>query len=281
MGDGLVLAQSATHPASRIPHPRRRLSQSFLQDERIAAAIVGAAELRPGQEDVLEVGPGLGALSHHLAHLARHLVAVEIDAQLAERLRADLSAPNVTICTADILRTDPASLFDGPFVVVANLPYHITSPLLRHLLGAGPPGAARLVVMVQAEVGERLLAAPGQLSALGVAIQAQARVSRVRSVPPSAFRPRPKVDSVVLRLDPLGDEQRLVGRGELVRFVRLVQAGFKQPRKQLGNSLAEGLGRPKPEVLPVLQAAALDPSQRPQQLTLDDWVRLFRTVEPR
>ena len=269
------------HGHFSLPHPRRRLSQSFLQDERTAAAIVGAAELRPGQDDVLEVGPGLGALSHPLARLARHLVAVEIDPHLAERLRAELSAPNVTICTADILRTDPATLFSGPFVVVANLPYHITSPVLRHLLGAGPPGPLRLVLMVQAEVGERLLASPGQLSALGVTIQVQARTSRVRSVPPSAFFPRPKVNSLVVRLDPLPDQERAIGRADLAAFVRLVQAGFKQPRKRLANSLAEGLGRPKSAVIPLLDHAALDPAQRPQQLTIDDWVRLFRTVEPR
>ena len=160
--------------------PSKRLSQSFLDDGRVAAAIVRAAGIT-ADTDVLEVGPGLGVLTGRLARQARRVIAIEIDEHLADALRDHLrESPNVTVCTADILRIDPAGLFEREYTVVANLPYHITSPALRHLLGAGPPFASRLVVMVQAEVADRIAASPGQMSALAVTIQAQASVTRVR-----------------------------------------------------------------------------------------------------
>src|SRR5712691_3510867 len=234
--------------------PTRRLSQSFLEDAGVAAAIVKAASLDPS-DDVLEVGPGLGVLTVRLGQAAKRVVAVEIDPDLASALRVEFEGANVMVHTQDVLKVDPASFFEKPFVVVANLPYHITSPALRHLLAAGPPFASRLVVMVQAEVATRIAAQPRDMSSLAVAIQAQARVRIVRQVPAAAFFPRPKVDSAVLLLEPLADEDRLIPRAELTEFVKLVQAGFKQPRKKLVNSLAEGLGSPKHDALDVLTRA--------------------------
>jgi 16S rRNA (adenine1518-N6/adenine1519-N6)-dimethyltransferase len=258
--------------------PSKRLSQSFLEDQGVAAAIVRAAKLDATQ-DVLEVGPGLGVLTTRLAQKARRLVAVEIDATLAEFLRDELlTLGNVSVRNEDILKFDPAGSFDEPFVVVANLPYHITSPALRHLLTAGPPFVARLIVMVQAEVAERIAAAPGQMSALAVAIQSQAVVRSVRRVPAAAFYPRPKVDSALLSVEPIADAERLISRTELSAFVTLVQQGFKQPRKKLVNSLAEGLGCDKSTVLDLLATSGIDPARRPQELAVADWVRLFRTM---
>jgi 16S rRNA (adenine1518-N6/adenine1519-N6)-dimethyltransferase len=257
--------------------PAKRLSQSFLEDAGVAAAIVKAAHLDPS-ENVLEVGPGLGILTDRLAAAAHRVVAVEIDAELAQGLRVEFEGGNVAIHTADVLKVEPASFFEGPYVVVANLPYHITSPALRHLLAAGPPFASRLVVMVQAEVAERIAARPGDMSSLAVTIQAQARVRIVRRVPARAFYPKPKVDSAVLFVEPLADEARPIPRAELQDFVALVQAGFKQPRKKLVNSLAEGLGTAKPDALARLEKAQIDPSRRPQDLAVEDWVRLYRSV---
>ena len=257
--------------------PSKRLSQSFLDDARVAAAIVKAATL-DATADVLEVGPGLGALTERLARVARRVVAIEIDEHLVESLRAELTdIGNASVCAGDILKVDPSSFFDRDFVVVANLPYHITSPALRHLLGVGPPFATRLVVMVQAEVADRVAAAPGQMSALAVIIQAQARVTRIRRVPAAAFYPPPKVDSAVLLLEALAGAERAVSRAELAEFSELVRAGFKQPRKTLANSLADGLGAPKEKATERLARAGIDPSARPQALGVDDWVRLFRT----
>jgi 16S rRNA (adenine1518-N6/adenine1519-N6)-dimethyltransferase len=255
--------------------PSKRLSQSFLDDHGIAAAIVRAAKI-DGSTDVLEVGPGLGVLTERLAQQARRVVAVELDVTLAEWLSSEL--PKVSVVNEDILKFEPSGFFAEPFVVVANLPYHITSPALRHLLAMGPPFASRLIVMVQAEVAERIAAPVGQMSALAVAIQAQARLRIVRRVPATAFYPRPKVDSAVLSLEPIDDAERLVGREELGEFVTLVQAGFKQPRKKLVNSLAEGLQTDKSAALTLLQSAGIDGSRRPQELDVADWIRLLRAT---
>jgi 16S rRNA (adenine1518-N6/adenine1519-N6)-dimethyltransferase len=224
---------------------------------------------------VLEVGPGLGVLTEQLLKSARRVVAVEIDPQLADWLRTELASPKLTVETADILRVDPASLFEDPYVVVANLPYHITSPALRRLLESGPPFAARLVVMVQREVADRITAPLGELSALAVTIQAQAQVRLVRHVPASAFYPRPKVDSAVLALQPHHAAERPVTRAAFRAFVDFVHAGFKQPRKQIANSLSEGLGVEKAQTLELLARAEIEPNRRAQTLSVAEWVRLF------
>ncbi len=220
----------------------------------------------------------MGVLTERLGQVAKRVVAVEIDTDLAAALRVEFDGANVVVHTADVLKIEPASFFEAPFVVVANLPYHITSPALRHLLGAGPPFASRLVVMVQAEVAERIAATPGDMSSLAVAIQAQAHVRIVRRVPAAAFFPRPKVDSAVLLLEPVADNERTITRKELTEFVTLVQAGFKQPRKKLVNSLAEGLGTTKQEAMALLAKADIDPEKRPQNLAVADWVRLYRSA---
>jgi 16S rRNA (adenine1518-N6/adenine1519-N6)-dimethyltransferase len=274
-------APSTQHSRQRLRtlglRPRKSLSQSFLDDQHVAAAIVRAAGL-DSVPDVLEVGPGLGVLTVRLARVARRVVAIEIDPTLADWLRTELDGPNVEVVTADVLQSEPASYFAAPFVVVANLPYHVTSPALRHLLNAGPPFAARLVVMVQAEVADRIAAAAGDMSALAVTIQAQAGVRLLRRVAASAFYPRPRVDSAVLLIEPLSDADRKIGRSELADFTRLVQAGFKQPRKKLANSLADGLGVSKEAATELLATAGIDPSVRPQALPIEAWVRLFRNA---
>jgi 16S rRNA (adenine1518-N6/adenine1519-N6)-dimethyltransferase len=274
-------ALGAQSPRARLRalgvRPRKSLSQSFLEDQHVAAAIVRAAGL-DAKVDVLEVGPGLGVLTARLASVARRVVAIELDLVLADWLRIELACDNVTIVSADVLQAEPASYFEAPFVVVANLPYHITSPALRHLLNAGPPFASRLVLMVQAEVAERIAAPAGDLSALAVITQVQARVSVVRRVPASAFYPRPKVDSAVLLVEPLAESDRSIARREVADFTRLVHAGFKQPRKKVVNSLAEGLRSPKEVALNLLASAEIDPSLRPQALALEDWVRLYRST---
>jgi 16S rRNA (adenine1518-N6/adenine1519-N6)-dimethyltransferase len=258
--------------------PNKGLSQSFLEDQVVAAAIVGAAGLNASQ-NVLEVGPGLGVLTARLAAQARRVVAIEIDSHLADALRHEFQGGNVSIVTQDVLHMDPSSYFDGPYSVVANLPYHITSPALRHLLHAGPPFAERLVVMVQAEVADRIAAPAGDLSSLAVAIQVQATVRVVLRVPSAAFYPRPKVDSAVLLVEPLADSERLVSRFELEAFSKVVQAGFTQPRKTLLNSLSQGLGSDKSATAETLTRAGIDGSLRPQALGIADWVRLYRGGE--
>jgi 16S rRNA (adenine1518-N6/adenine1519-N6)-dimethyltransferase len=236
----------------------------------VADAIVRAGRLDRARDDVLEVGPGLGILTERLVRVARRVVAIELDAQLADWLRTEFAEAPLEVLRANVLEVNLSVLFDQPFVVVANLPYHITSPAVRQLLAAQPK---RLVVMTQREVAERISAPPGELSALSVIVQVQATTKIVLHVPSSAFYPRPNVDSAVLLLEP--HAQPPIARDAMPAFAELVHAGFKQPRKQLGNSLADGLTVTKPEALALLQRAGIEPVRRPHQLTIDDWVRLF------
>ena len=255
--------------------PNKRLSQSFLHDQGVAASIVRAALIPPGGA-VLEVGPGLGVLTRRLAAAAQSLVAVEVDRALAQALQTQLAdQPHVRIVEADILTFVPETHLDGPFLVVANLPYHITSPALRHLLAMGPPYAERMVVMVQSEVAQRIASRPPHMTALAVITQAQARVKIVRTVSRAAFYPAPAVDSAVMALDVLPSDERQIERSAVAEFSELVHAGFKQPRKTLGNSLADGLNVDKADAVALLDASGIDAGERPQALTLDAWVRLF------
>jgi 16S rRNA (adenine1518-N6/adenine1519-N6)-dimethyltransferase len=252
--------------------PRKGLSQSFLVDRRVCATIARAAEVG-GADEVLEVGPGLGVLTAELVRQAGRVVAVELDRQLAAALPGLLGGPaNLEVVRADALTLDFGALFGGRYKLVANLPYHITSPLLMHVLQpARRPDL--VVVMVQREVAERIAAPPGELSYLAVAVQLYSVPRIVRTVPAAAFYPRPRVESAVLRLDVR--PAPAVVPGAPAAFLRLVQAGFKQPRKQLRNSLAEGLGRPPAEAETLLRHAGLDSTRRPQTLTLAEWAALY------
>jgi 16S rRNA (adenine1518-N6/adenine1519-N6)-dimethyltransferase len=267
------------HPALRLRslglRARKRLSQSFLANPGVARAIVAAAELDPSHDEVLEVGPGLGVLTEQLVQLARRVVAVELDRDLAAQLPRAIDAGNLTVVNADVLRFDPTTVFVRPYVVVANLPYHVTSPALSHLIGSGPPYSRHLVLMVQREVAERIVAGQGHLSALAVSIQVQAAVRIVLRVSPGSFYPPPRVSSAVLRVDPLPEHARLVARDAMTDFMNLVHAGFAQPRKLLVNSLAHGLAIEKAEAHPLVAKAGIDPSVRPEALSVPDWVRLW------
>ena len=280
MTDGLPPAPVLTSPAALLRRlglrPRKRFSQSFLVDPRLPEQIVRAADVA-ATDEILEIGPGLGVLTRALAARAARVVAVELDRDLARALPR-LVPENVLVVPGDALRLDPGEHFAAGYKLVANLPYQITSPVLFRYLDIRPrPGL--LVVMVQQEVAERISARPGRLSYLGVAVQSVAAARILRRVPPGAFFPRPKVDSAILRLDPLPTP--LVPDERRPGFLKLVQAGFAQPRKQLANSLAQGLGAPKGEALALLARAGIPPDRRPQELDLHEWRQLFNTVAPR
>ena len=258
---------------------RKSLAQHFLVDRRILSRIVAAAELSP-DETVVEVGAGLGVLTRELAAGARSVVAVEVDEKLCLHLRQTLqSHSNVAVVCADVLSLSPADLLEkaglpaGRYAVVANLPYYIASPVLRHFLEARLP-PTRLVVMLQREVAESMAAAPGRMSLVGAAVQLYGRPRLLFSVPPTAFYPPPKVRSAVLRID--------VAQGPTVEvpspaaFFEVVRAGFSAPRKQLRNSLSQGLGVQPVEAEALLKAAGVDPHRRPQQLSMEEWAALCR-----
>lgn len=278
--------------------PKKSLGQNFLVDESHLARIAAAADLTPA-DTVLEIGPGLGVLTRHLAAQAGRVVAVELDDRLIPVLR-ELFAdqPHVSFVHADILQIDPGELVavgkpqvagdspnpqspisnpqSPPYKVVANLPYYITSAVLRHLLEAKQP-TTLAVVMVQREVARRIVAGPGEMSLLAVGVQFYATPKIVQKVPAGAFHPRPKVDSAVLRLDVR--PQPIVTDVEPDWYFAVVQAGFSQKRKQLRNSVAAGLGLAKEAVEAALQQAGIDPQRRAETLSLAEWGAMAKELK--
>lgn len=255
--------------------PKRSLGQNFLVDRAHLDRIVAAAALS-SDDTVLEIGPGPGTLTARLAAQAAPrglpVVAVELDDRLIEPLRRHFAPRgNVKIIHGDILKLDPVALLPAgtsAYKVVANLPYYITSAVLRHILEASlRPTLA--VVMVQKEVAQRICAQPGDLSLLAVSVQVYAEPRLLHVVPAGAFYPQPKVDSAVVRLD-VRPTPALAGMSA-ERFFRVVRAGFGQKRKQLGNSLAAGLSLPKATAAAALRAAGIDPMRRAETLSLDEW----------
>ncbi|MCS7179595.1 MAG: 16S rRNA (adenine(1518)-N(6)/adenine(1519)-N(6))-dimethyltransferase RsmA [Anaerolineae bacterium] len=256
--------------------PRRELGQHFLVDEAALARIVAAAELTL-KDAVLEVGAGVGNLTRLLSEAAARVVAVEIDRRFLPVLEAELAdRPNVRLVAGDILALDPADLMgEGPYQVVANLPYAITSAVLRHLLEARVP-PQRMVVTVQKEVAERIIARGGRMSLLAVSVQFYGRPRLLFRLRPGAFYPPPEVDSAVLRID--RHPQPPVEGVDVEAFFRVVRAGFSHPRKQLSNSLAAGLGISPEMAADALRAASIDPRTRAERLSLEDWARLTRVL---
>jgi len=259
--------------------PRKSLSQNFLTDPEALDAIVEAAELQPGDR-VVEVGPGLGVLTRRLLAAGASVLAVEVDARLAEYLRRELyGATGFELIEADALSLHPREMFPGEsFKVVANIPYHITSPLLHAFLeGDRPPELT--VLLVQLEVAERVAAPPGKMSYLSVFAQNAATAEVVARVPAAAFEPAPAVDSAVLRLRRRADPAVPVGDAR-EPFYRVVQAGFRQRRKQVHNGLSRELPVDRDAVEAALQVCGVTPDRRPQTLTVDEWACLSRSLAP-
>lgn len=253
--------------------PRKSLSQNFLTDADALDAIVAAAELRPG-DNVVEIGPGLGVLTRRLLASGANVMAVELDTRLAEYLRRELyGVPGFDLVEADALSLHPREMFPGePIKVVANIPYHITSPLLHAFLeGERPPDLT--VLLVQLEVAERVAAPPGGMSYLSVFVQNVTTAEVVARVPAAAFEPAPAVDSAVLRLRRRVRPAVAPGE-ERERFHRVVQAGFRQRRKQVHNGLARELPVDREVVEQALAACGVAPDRRPQTLTVDEWACL-------
>ena len=253
--------------------PRKSLSQNFLTDPVALDAIVDAAELAPGDR-VVEIGPGLGVLTRRLLASGASVLAVELDARLAEYLRRELyGIDRFDLIQADALSLHPREMFPGErFKVVANIPYHITSPLLHAFLeGDRPPDLT--VLLVQLEVAQRVAAPQGEMSYLSVFVQNVADAEVVTRVPAQAFEPAPDVDSAVLRLRRRASP--VVPVGELREpFYRVVQAGFRQRRKQVHNGLTRELPVERETVEAALGACEVDPERRPQTLSVDEWACL-------
>lgn len=261
--------------------PSRDLGQNFLHDAAALAGVVEAADLRP-EDHVVEVGPGLGVLTYELVARSGEVVGIEFDSRLAERLVDELGSPRLRIVQADVLKVDPPTLFPAgtSYKLVANLPYQITSAVLRHFLEARIPPEL-MVVMVQWEVAERIVATPPDMSVLAHSVQIYARPEIVARVPASSFLPTPRVDSAVLRLE--RRPELLVDVDDVDALLRVVKAGFLHARKKLANSLPGGLaamGQPvgKERALAALVDAGVDPNRRAETLTLEEWAGVYRRL---
>ena len=250
----------------------KRLGQNFLHDPYALEKIVQVAEIRPS-DTVLEIGPGLGSLTRYLAAAAQKVVAVELDEKLFPPLEAAISPyPNIRLVHGDILGIELKEIIEqDEFLVVANIPYNITSALIRHLLEATPK-PRRIVFTIQKEVAERICAGPGDMNLLALSVQVYGRPRISAQIPAGAFFPVPKVDSSVLVIDifpiPLVNENRLDV------FFQLIKAGFSQKRKKLRNSISAGLRCSPAEAERMLRSADIDPQRRAETLSLEEWGQL-------
>jgi 16S rRNA (adenine1518-N6/adenine1519-N6)-dimethyltransferase len=270
---------------------RHALSQNFLADIDILDAILAEAAPAPGRR-VLEIGPGLGILTGGLLGAGASVTAIELDGGLAARLRTtfedairaaqeDPDRPGgLHLVEGDALDQELATLLEPPYDVVANLPYHVTSPILHRLL-EGPARPARAVLMVQREVAERIAAPPGAMSYLSVFVQAHARVRIAFRVPAAAFEPEPSVQSAVIVLESLADGPvAAFSAEELDEFWRLVQASFRERRKMIHNVLTRQLPLPPARVEAALAVTGIVPTRRPQTLSVGEWLALHAALGP-
>ncbi|MCE2472252.1 MAG: ribosomal RNA small subunit methyltransferase A [Anaerolineae bacterium] len=257
--------------------PKKSLGQNFMHDPRSLEKIVAAADVQAG-DAVVEVGAGTGALTQVLADAAAQVYAIEVDKRLQRILEARFEEQsNIYLVFADILKTDIATLLgDDDYLVVANVPYYISSAILWHFLESRRP-PQRMVLTMQYEVAERIISAPGAMNLLAIAVQFFGLPRIVSKLSPAVFWPRPHIHSAIVSIET--HKRRPVDVPSSEAFFRLVRAGFSQKRKQRSNSLAGGLGVKARVAADLLRAAAIDPQRRAETLTLEEWARLTRQAE--
>ena len=252
--------------------PKKSLGQNFLIEPAGLNKVIDAAQLQ-AEDEVLEIGAGLGSLTYLLAQSVRQVVAVEIDKAVLPPLREALTNfENVQIIEGDILEKNPDELMQGKdYVVVANIPYYISSAIIRHLMEAANR-PKRVVLTVQKEVAERVIARDGKMSLLSLSVQVFGQVSMAGVIPAGSFLPAPDVDSAVLKIE-LYPEPLIPCANEKV-FFKIAHAGFSQKRKTLRNSLSGGLGISALQVEEILAKAEINPLRRAETLTIPEWNKL-------
>jgi 16S rRNA (adenine1518-N6/adenine1519-N6)-dimethyltransferase len=250
----------------------KKLGQNFLQDDDALQKIVQAADIST-DDYVLEIGPGVGSLTRYLAASASTVTAVELDLDLIPPLKAVLSPfSNVKIIHGDILEINISDIIKQPnYIVVANIPYNITSAIIRHLLESQPK-PSRIVLTIQKEVAERICETPGDLSLLALSVQVYGKPGLQAVIPAEAFHPIPKVDSAILRIDIYNEP--LIEKDLLNTFFKLIKAGFGQKRKTLRNSLSSGLHVSTEKAESLLKQAEIESMRRAETLSIDEWKRL-------
>lgn len=257
--------------------PHKGLGQNFLQDPLALEKIVSAAEIQ-STDTVLEIGPGLGSLTRYLAASARAVVAVELDRHLLPPLKSVLAPyDNVRIVQGNILELSPSDLVgEQDYLVVANIPYYITSAVIRHLLESGPR-PRRIVLTIQKEVARRICEGPGDMSLMALSVQVYGKPRIAAHIPAGAFFPAPSVDSSVLVVDIYPSPQ--IPDPLLETFFELIKAGFGQKRKTLRNSLSAGLSISPARAEELLDRAGIDPRRRAETLSIQDWQRLAENMQ--
>lgn len=268
--------------------PNKRLGQNFLIDQNVLKKIVEAAKISP-EETILEIGPGLGVLTKELAKKAKKVIAVEKDADLAKILKEILKdCENVEIIQGDILKLSAVCRLPfADYKVVANIPYYLTSPLIRKFLESENP-PREMILTIQKEVAQRICAAPPKMNLLAIAVQFYSRPEIIKYVSKKSFWPTPKVDSAIIKIVPHCHCERLEGakqslkdysvavapRNDRMSFFKIVKAGFCSPRKQLVNNLSDKLGTDKEKIKRTLIECGFGIQIRAQNLSVKDWTCL-------
>jgi 16S rRNA (adenine1518-N6/adenine1519-N6)-dimethyltransferase len=253
--------------------PKKSLGQHWLKDRQVLAGIADAADISP-LDTVLEIGPGLGTLTSELLRRAEKVIAVELDGELAEKLPGQFPGKTLQVVNEDILTFD-LSVLPKNYIVVANVPYYITSKIIKKLLTSDNKPKTT-VLLIQKEVAERLAAEPGNMSILSISAQIYGEIELDQMVPAHYFTPPPKVDSqvVIVHTRP----SPLIAPEDEKKFFRVVKAGFSSKRKKLRSSLSAGLGISKPEAEALLAKADISPDDRAEALAINQWIDLMKIV---
>lgn len=251
--------------------PAKRFGQNFIMDPEAVGAIIASADVSK-KDLVVEIGPGLGTLTRALCQNAKNVVALEKDPNMVGILRQTCSKfKNLDLRQTDALTFDWNQI-KTPYKVVANLPYNVASHLIRQMLEtANRPQV--MALMVQKEVGERIVAQAPDLNILGLSVQMYANASLDLIVPKTAFYPEPKVDSAIIRIEPKADAPK---PEETKQIFHLIKTGFSSPRKKLSNNLSNGLNKEKSEIEAAIEAAKIGKMSRPENLSLEDWKVLIK-----
>lgn len=267
---------------------QKQLGQHFLIDKEALLELVASAELTD-KDFVVEIGPGFGVLTFQLTERAGRVLAIETDKKILEILKAlGSTLANLEILPTSILKLDSAYLYnkylewsrvrmgETKYKLVANLPYYITSSIIKLVL-EGERKPEVISIMVQKEVAERITAKPGEMSVLAISVQVYGQADIVRIVPKKSFWPAPEVDSAILRIRPYDEPQYDIA--DIKKFFRVVKAGFGEKRKQLHNSLSGALRIEDEEVVDILNDLKIDPKRRPQDLSIEEWVSLYKQLD--
>jgi len=259
--------------------PIKRLGQNFLIDKQVIKKVIRAANLN-SKDIVLEIGPGTGVLTQEITKTAKKIIAVEKDPRMCEALKENLKEfKNIEIIQGDVLNLVKHKFVLNqvkhiPYKIVANLPFYITAPVIRKFLEIKNP-PKEIILIIQKEVAQRICAKPPKMSVLAVSVQFYANVKLISYISKKSFRPKPKVDSAIIKITPCAKPSLAQNKD---KFFRIVKAGFAHPRKQLANNLSKMLKLDKKKLSSLLLKNNIQPTQRAETLSIKDWIKLSKML---